>query len=301
MDPDSVVREAEIGRGLAADDASYDKALAHTLFAYVRAGNIEDAIKLCRDAHQPWRAATIRGSLLFSWPAISAARQEDETEEDREDDPDLWHGNKRRTLWKATCTRAALDARLSSAERALYAALAPSVQTSGVLKSACRTWEDALWATMSVLCEERLSEALARLGGGFWEPSGRGEEGEAGEEEEDTWRADVEQELQSLSAVQAQEGPSADDPFHVSQLHIILDRTDSLLDDFAARLRDGAYDRESAEYPTMTRFFAHLCLYLQMIDIPVSPLAIQIILEAYLQVLEARPSHSLLCPPCEPV
>jgi nuclear pore complex protein Nup107 len=39
----------------------------------------------------------------------------------------------------------------------------------------------------------------------------------------------------------------------------------------------------------MTRFFAHLCLYLQMIDISVSPLAIQIILEAYLQVLEARP------------
>jgi len=38
----------------------------------------------------------------------------------------------------------------------------------------------------------------------------------------------------------------------------------------------------------MTRFFAHLCLYLQMIDIAVSPLAIQIILEAYLQVLEAR-------------
>ncbi len=39
----------------------------------------------------------------------------------------------------------------------------------------------------------------------------------------------------------------------------------------------------------MTRFFAHLCLYLQLIDIAVSPLAIQIILEAYLQVLEARP------------
>ena len=38
----------------------------------------------------------------------------------------------------------------------------------------------------------------------------------------------------------------------------------------------------------MTRFFAHLCLFLQLIDIAVSPLAIQIILEAYLQVLEAR-------------
>ena len=43
----------------------------------------------------------------------------------------------------------------------------------------------------------------------------------------------------------------------------------------------------------MTRFFAHLCLYLQMIDIAVSPLAIQIILEAYLQVLEVhRHPHS---------
>ena len=38
----------------------------------------------------------------------------------------------------------------------------------------------------------------------------------------------------------------------------------------------------------MTQFFAHLCLYLQLIDIAISPLAIQIILEAYLQVLEAR-------------
>lgn len=91
MDPDSVVREAENGRSLAGDDAvcgfcyvngigrlnfesffyqSYDKALSYTLFAFVRAGNIEDAVKLCRDAHQPWRAASIRGSLLFSWPAI---------------------------------------------------------------------------------------------------------------------------------------------------------------------------------------------------------------------------------------
>ena len=28
----------------------------------------------------------------------AAARQEDEMEEDKENDPDLWHGNKRRTL-----------------------------------------------------------------------------------------------------------------------------------------------------------------------------------------------------------
>lgn len=42
----------------------------------------------------------------------------------------------------------------------------------------------------------------------------------------------------------------------------------------------------------MTRFFAHLCLFLQMIDIPVPPLATQVILEAYLQVLEVSINYN---------
>lgn len=47
-------------------------------------------------------------------------------------------------------------------------------------------------------------------------------------------------------------------------------------------------------YPTITQLFAHLCLCLQMIDITISPLAIQIILGAYLQVLEVLHYHHAL-------
>jgi nuclear pore complex protein Nup107 len=85
MDPDSVNREE--GRTLAADDAvssslicvgyrftemaqSYEKGLAQALYSYIRAGRLDDAVELCRKAHQPWRSASIRGSLLFSWKAI---------------------------------------------------------------------------------------------------------------------------------------------------------------------------------------------------------------------------------------
>ncbi|KIM73768.1 hypothetical protein PILCRDRAFT_828821 [Piloderma croceum F 1598] len=75
----------------------------------------------------------------------------------------------------------------------------------------------------------------------------------------------------------------ADHAFHVSQLNIILGRTDPLLEVFADGLWEGNYGPASIEYPTMTRFFAHLCLYLQIIDIPVAPLATQVILEAYPQ------------------
>lgn len=51
----------------------------------------------------------------------------------------------------------------------------------------------------------------------------------------------------------------------------------------------------------MTRFFAHLALFLRMIDVPTPPLATQVILEAYLQVLEvvldpqANMSQRLTC------
>jgi hypothetical protein len=66
----------------------------------------------------------------------------------------LWHGNKQRVLWKTTCTSTTLNSHLSFAECTLYVALAPSVQTSAMLKSTCHTWEDALWTTISVWCKE---------------------------------------------------------------------------------------------------------------------------------------------------
>lgn len=44
----------------------------------------------------------------------------------------------------------------------------------------------------------------------------------------------------------------------------------------------------------MTRFFAHLCLFLQMIDLSPPPLATQVILESYLQVLEAAGQRELI-------
>lgn len=55
-------------------------------------------------------------------------------------------------------------------DRLLHAALAPSPQTLGVLtKEACKTWEDHLWARVSALCEEKLSESMQLLGPNFWE------------------------------------------------------------------------------------------------------------------------------------
>ncbi|KAF5346850.1 hypothetical protein D9756_010620 [Leucocoprinus leucothites] len=299
MDPDAVNREE--GKILASDDASYDRSLVQALYGYIRAGQLEEAVELCRKAYQPWRAASIRGSLLFTWRALSTKPRDEEIEEEVEEDSPTWQGNRNRKLWKASCTRAALNPSLSENERILYAALSPSPQTSTVLKSACRTWEDHLWAQISIMCEEKETMELTKLGGSFWEGSveavekGVKEMSAADEErEEEEWIKEVTETLESLKGVVVAEGPPADHAFHFSQLYIILNRTSQLLEAFARGLSDGSYGRDTTEYAPMCRFFAHLCLYLQMIDVIVPPIATQIILESYLQVLEDAGQRDLI-------
>ncbi|KIO00919.1 hypothetical protein M404DRAFT_744982 [Pisolithus tinctorius Marx 270] len=296
MDPDAVNRGD--GKTLAADDAAFEKSLAQAIYSFIRAGRLDDAVELCRRAHQPWRAASIRGSLLFQWRAITNEQCDDGL--DDEDDAEGWQGNQRRRLWKSTCIRAALNPNLSDPERVVYAALTPTPQTFTVLRSACRTWEDHLWVQISILCEEKQSSEMLKLKGCFWEGALAALEeipaplNDADEEEEEEWQKEVTSALETLGGVVVEDGPPADNAFHVSQLAIILNRIQPLLDTFAAGLRDGIYDPDSSEYPTMTRFFAHLCLFLQMIEIYTPPLATQVILEAYLQVLEAAGQRELI-------
>jgi len=56
---------------------------------------------------------------------------------------------------------------------------------------------------------------------------------------------------------------------------------------FANGLQDGTFSRSSFEYESICRFSAHLCLFLQMIEVPIPPEPVKVILESYLAVLEA--------------
>jgi nuclear pore complex protein Nup107 len=106
--------------------------------------------------------------------------------------------------------------KLSDPERVLYASLAPSPQTSPVLKTACRSWEDHLWAQISVMCEEKQSTEMLRLGGGFWDgdsavvekgvSGGNGENEENEDTEEEQWEKEAVDALESLGSVTVSEG-----------------------------------------------------------------------------------------------
>ncbi|KAF8492248.1 nuclear pore protein 84/107 [Gautieria morchelliformis] len=296
LDPDVVNRES--GAVLAAEDAAYEKALAHSLYTYIRAGQGEQAMELCRSARRPWRAAALQGYKLFDWTALS--RNFNLEDDAMEQDPNVQvSGNKRRRLWKASCTLAALNNKLSVSDRLLHAALAPSPQTLGVLtKEGCKTWEDHLWARISALCEEKLSEAMGRLGPNFWEYGTKAFNAPAATEEvvisEHTTLDEVRRVLGKMSELNVEEGPGAGDPFHVTQLRVVLDQADSLLDDFGDYLGSSELPHSAPEYARLTRFFSHLCLFFDHIEVPVSPLASQKILEAYVSVLEDQGQTDLI-------
>ena len=98
-------------------------------------------------------------------------------------------------------------------ERVLYAALAPSPQTRAILLSACRTWEDHLWAQISIACEEKESSEMLKLGGSFWEgglvaieKGVRALSEEEMEAEEDEWTKEVTSALDTLKTIDVAEG-----------------------------------------------------------------------------------------------
>ena len=97
-------------------------------------------------------------------------------------------------------------------ERALYAALAPTPQTFNVLKSACRTWEDHLWAQISILCEEKQTAEIIKLGGGYWEGGLEALKDllipveDPDQKEEEEWEKEATAALETLGGVNVDDG-----------------------------------------------------------------------------------------------
>jgi len=88
--------------------------------------------------------------------------------------------------------------------------------------------------------------------------------------------------------------PGAEQAYHLCQLDIILNRTDARLELFANKLEQEAFQKSGFEFVEMCRFFAHFCLFLQLIDIPTPPSHTQKILETYLRVLEDAEQRQLI-------
>ena len=149
MDPDSILRS------LHNIDASSNTTLYHQykqqedvligflahIYRLIRSGEINDAIELCRNSNQPWRASTLTGGEYWSQTLHKSARDKQNSTINSSNIAEIT-GNPRYFLWKKLCIEYSNNTNLSAIERAIYASLCGNIKQ--VLPQ-CKIWEDFLW------------------------------------------------------------------------------------------------------------------------------------------------------------
>ncbi|CCF49257.1 hypothetical protein NDA11_004835 [Ustilago hordei] len=312
LDPDAVSRGEG---GLELEDTTYEKALLRTLFEYARAGRLDAAFDLCHQTDQSWRAATLRGAMLYHDPAVSLDLQ----------DIDRVVGNRNRPLWKSACRKLASNPNLDEFERALYGSLAGDLPS---VANVSQSWEEFLWAHVNAKLEAAVDLKLDERHS-WWsqdadvELFGDGEHGavklalsassatsaaataaisggatDAGNGA--TTKGEVQ--LGSLNGVfdklsQTQSHGihlQANNPYRLVQRSIVSNNLPELFNRFSDNLGDMQAALEPPTFARLLRFFAHLILYLRLLSIPLPDFACNAILSCYVQVLEAAGETDLV-------
>ncbi|CAG7850613.1 SubName: Full=Related to nucleoporin {ECO:0000313/EMBL:CCA72167.1} [Serendipita indica DSM 11827] len=287
LDPDAVNRIGDSGV-LNADDALEEKQFIVSLFQYIRAGKIEDAAALSQRTARPWRAAVIRGSHHLRWEALN----DPHTDSGLNSQEDVWSGNRRWLLWRQTCARAAMSTALSTVDKALHAAISPSVQTLPAVLPLCNSWEDRLWARLSALIGDRIEARLQETAGAFWN---RGTlldrlvlldqlEGDtkpvAGHDSD--WEAVIAHQLEELTEEAVDTNLPMEDFLRRSQLSIIRRQMQPLL----AEVEDTFKHPDEPLPASSIRFFAHVWLFLNMINVSNELTQSTTIIEKYIEILQ---------------
>jgi nuclear pore complex protein Nup107 len=87
---------------------AYERALVRSLYEYVRVGDAEAALDMCRQSDQSWRAASLSGGLLWSDPELRTVEDGDDIDMDAVDGSEQRaKGNLNRRMWKLTCRKLA--------------------------------------------------------------------------------------------------------------------------------------------------------------------------------------------------
>ena len=253
LDPDATNRLSSDGKTrkvLDSEDANYEKALLRSLWEYVRVGELDQAIDMCRQSDCSWRAASLSGGKLYENAALAQASQSIYGAEDMDimqsdAEERLIQGNLRRKLWKAMCRAVSATGHLDQYEKALYGAISGEVDT--VLPVA-KSWEDHLWIRTNALLEGEIDNILKQKEDqGNWLLESSNTDNLFSQRSETdldkTERKSVPQAMQDIFNTllgEASLRTEARSPYHVAQSWIILNRTNDLLNSFVSKLEASA-------------------------------------------------------------
>ena len=122
LDPDASIRQQ---RPLEEEDEAWERYLMKLIWGFLRKGELHNALDLCEDAGEFWRAASLSGGI-DAWDArIDGPHPDsDKTEEEL-----CVTGNRRRELWKRMCYAVARRRGGNGYEQAVYGALCGDIES----------------------------------------------------------------------------------------------------------------------------------------------------------------------------
>ncbi|XP_070540867.1 nuclear pore complex protein Nup107-like [Ptychodera flava] len=260
MDPDAPIRQ---GKSLADLDKEDELRLLRYMFAYIRAGQLEEAQRLCRKCGQAWRAATLEGWKMYHDPNMGGVSVTGELK--------AVEGNPHRDIWKAVCWRMSHEEQFHPYEKAIYAVLSGNLKE---LLPICEDWEDVLWGYYRVMVDMRVEQeirtyfnnkSMEALPSSYWVKNLTPES--------------IFQELQAypneLVKMQSKQ------PFHVIQKYIILGDVDGLIEE----MNDWLHNPVLRSSRHLIRCIAHTVLFFRSVGLQTKEELCTAILEAYVKDL----------------
>ncbi|XP_030557172.1 nuclear pore complex protein Nup107 [Drosophila novamexicana] len=244
LDPDAPVRE---GKPLHALDMEDNLRLGRAIFAAIRNGHIDEALKLCKHFGQTWRAAILEGWRLHEDPNF----EQHVAGQSHEKLP--IEGNPRRDIWKRCAWLLADSKKYDEYTRATAAVFCGHL---GALKSLLHSsWHDLLWAYIKVQIDIRVESEIRGCCMKRYQPM-----------PDEYWngKMTLEQIFDELSvAKDVSVRDYAQCQLGVIQQHIILDTCGELLQHMCRWL--DAVPKEAQLPPHQLRFMAHIVLFMRQI------------------------------------
>ncbi|XP_034474663.1 nuclear pore complex protein Nup107 [Drosophila innubila] len=245
LDPDAPVREQ---KPLHALDMEDNMRLSRAIFAAIRNGQIDEALKLCKHYGQTWRAAILEGWRLHEDPNF-----EQHVSGQTENEKLPIEGNPRRDIWKRCAWLLADSKKYDEYTRATAGIFCGHL---GALKSLLHNnWHDLLWAYVKVQIDIRVESEIRGCCLKRFQPM-----------PEEYWngKMTLEQIFDELSvAKDLAVRDYAQSQLGVIQQHLILDTSGELLQHMC-RWLDTA-PKESQLPPHQLRFMAHIVLFMRQI------------------------------------
>jgi len=250
-------------------DKEFDEKLSKVIYELIRRGKLEEAIEYCEQCGQPWKGASLRGTLLWADPNY-----------DKEEINDVASGNRNRDLWKSLCFKLANEEKYCSHERAIYSVM------SGTVKNAlavCKSWEDYLWVYCNSYLENELSKGFKASARYIVDDNDEADlyminDNLIPESTESIFDSLLKNENEKIRK-------SAAEPFHYIQKMIILGKYKEMIIHFKNQLEESKTIIGTPVNTDLLRFFVHFILLLKNSQMPYPEKESEYIITSYINSL----------------